>query len=159
MVTQKEVKELFDYNNGVLYWKNPWFKTRKDKPAGTRLNTGYRSICINYNKYLEHRLIYLYHHGVLPKYIDHVDGDPSNNLIENLRECSNMQNHFNEKKPKNNTSGIKGVSFHKATQKWRANVFLDYKQHYLGLFNDIQEAEKACKEFRNKHHGEFARHE
>ena len=159
MVTQQEVQELFDYKNGTLYWKNPWFKTRKDKPAGTRLNTGYRSICINYNKYLEHRLIYLYHHGVLPKYIDHVDGNPANNSIENLRECSSMQNHFNEKKPKNNTSGIKGVSFHKTTQKWRANVFLGYKQYYLGLFNDIQDAEKACVEFRNKHHGEFARHE
>ena len=159
MVTQEQVKELFYYNNGVLYWKNPWFKTQKDKPAGTLLNTGYRSIGIKYNKYLEHRLIYLYHHGVLPQYIDHIDGNPANNSIENLRECSNMQNHFNEKKPKNNTSGIKGVSFHKSTQKWRANVFLNYKQHYLGLFNDIQDAEKACVEFRNKHHGEFARHE
>ena len=94
----------------------------------------------------------------MPKYIDHIDGNPLNNKIENLRECTHQQNHFNERKPKNNTSGIKGVSFHKPTKKWRATVFLNYKQHYLGLFKDIKEAEKACIEFRNKHHGEFANH-
>lgn len=159
MVTQEQVKELFEYKENSLYWKAPLFKSRKDKPAGCFGKNGYRQIRTKYGKYLEHRLIYLYHYGVLPPYIDHIDGNPSNNSIENLRECTHMQNHFNEKKSKNNTSGFKGVSFHKPSQKWRASVFVNYKQHHLGLFEDIQDANLACIDFRNKHHGEFARHE
>ncbi len=159
MVTQEQVKELFEYKENSLYWKDPLFKTRKDKPAGCTLNNGYRQISVKYKKYLEHRLIYLYHHGVLPKYVDHIDGNTLNNSIENLRECTHMQNHFNQKKHKNNTSGFKGVSFHVLSQKWRASVWINYKQYHLGLFDDIKDAHTACVNFRNKHHGEFARHE
>lgn len=159
MVTQEQVKELFEYKENSLYWKISVPRAKKDRPAGCLLQSGYRQIRTKYGKYLEHRLIYLYHHGVLPTYIDHIDGNPSNNSIENLRECTHMQNHFNQKKHKNNTSGFKGVSFHNLTQKWRASVYINYKQYHLGLFEDIQEASAACVSFRNKHHGEFARHE
>jgi len=63
-------------------------------------------------------LIFLYHHGYLPKFVDHIDGNKKNNRIENLREATKSQNAMNQKVSTRNTSGIKGVMWHKRDKKW-----------------------------------------
>ena len=91
------------------------------------------------------------------KMIDHINGNIFDNRKENLRKCTSAENGKNRGKSRNNKSNYKGVSWHKALNKWRAFIFLDYKQIHLGYFDDIIEAAKAYNEAAIKYHGEFAR--
>lgn len=159
MITQELVRHLFNYKDGILTWKNP--TSKKFKPgdvAGWINNLGYTRVKINRKKYLIHRLIYLYHHGNLPKYIDHIDGDPLNNKVENLRECTLSQNIHNSKLCKINTSGAKGVSWNKRKQKWMVYLGLGCKRKHIGYFDDFELAELVAIEAREKYHRGFARH-
>lgn len=158
-ITQESVKYLFDYENGNLYWKNPTsLKCNIGDVAGGIRAGGYCGIRINYKAYYTHRLVYLYHHGHMPDYIDHIDGNKLNNAIENLRECTNRQNLYNSKIPTHNTSGIKGVNWHKSSNKWMVRLSIDGKPKYIGQFEDLELAELVIIEARNKFYGEFARH-
>ncbi len=157
MITQLELKKLFHYKNGHLFWKtriNP--AVNINKPAGCSSYDA-RVIRVNKKLHLEHRLIFLFHHGNLPKKIDHIDGDRSNNKIKNLRECTSAQNSWNSKTPTTNTSGVKGVIWNKANKKWRARFKCNKKIIEVGCFNDLGEARKAIAEARKAHHGEFAK--
>ena len=160
-LTHKEVKELFDYKDGHLYWKkNIKNGTRNffegDK-AGKQHSAGYIQICLNNKLYLAHRLIFLWHHGHLPRVLDHIDGDKTNNRIENLREATYSENLFNTKPYKTNTSGYKNVT--KNGNKWMVQFSVNRKIYYCGLYDDVHEAGKVAKQMREKLHGEFARHE
>jgi hypothetical protein len=160
MVTQENIKHLFDYSDGKLFWRSKPSKTSPIKlgsEAGTVMNDGYKRTHIYKQYYAIHRLIFLMHKGYLPKYIDHIDGNRLNNCIENLREATASQNGQNKKLPKNNTSGVKGVYFSK-WNKWVAQLKIDNKVTYLGSFDDIRLAENAVKEARSKNHGMFAKH-
>ena len=88
--------------------------------------------------------------------IDHKDQNPLNNRKNNLRKCTNAQNSRNSKIPKNNKSGYKGVSWHKASCKWRAQIGYNYKCIPLGLYHCKDEAAKAYNEAAIKYFGEFA---
>ena len=106
-----------------------------------------------------HRMIFLVHHGYLPEVIDHIDGNQDNNNIKNLRGVTLSQNQFNRKIDKRSTTGVKGVTWCKKNQRYVAQIRIHYKEHYVGSFKALEDATKAIIEFREKHHGEFARHE
>lgn len=89
--------------------------------------------------------------------IDHIDGNPSNNRKSNLRICTVSENGFNRSKQKNNTSGVKGVSWDKKSQKWLAQIMSNCKQYRIGLFDTIKEASDAYDAKAIELHGEFAR--
>lgn len=135
-LTQKQVQSLFTYKDGNLYWKIKKSQRIKigDKAGSLNKVTGYYSLVINGKRYYNHRLIYLYHYGFLPKYIDHIDNDKSNNLIENLRSVTQSQNLMNSKSAKNSSSKYKGVYYHKKAKKWVAQIHIDGKLKYLGIF-------------------------
>lgn len=157
MVTQEELKSRFMYdpNTGNLIWVS--HKRRPDligTIAGNKDKSSHIQIYLNCKKYWAHRLVWLYHYGYLPEMIDHINGIPSDNRIENLRECTRSQNQQNHKKNKSNTSGIKGVSWNKHARKWETHC----SGNYLGIYETREEAEKIVREFREKHHGEFAHH-
>ena len=158
MITQAEVKEIFDYSDdGEFIWKANRANVKAGDVAGYRRKDGYKVLCIHYKKWLLHRLVYLWHKGVLPDYLDHIDGNPRNNRIENLRECSLSQNQQNRRMGRDNSSGIKGVSWHKYSQKWRATIRYNKEQVHLGFFDDINKASEVIKEYRAKMHGEFCK--
>lgn len=94
----------------------------------------------------------------MPKYVDHIDGIKTNNLIENLRECDQSENMCNVKKLTTNSSGIKGVSWRKDTSKWRARVRFRNKEFFIGYFDDLQTAENSARLFREELHKEFCNH-
>lgn len=152
---QNYVKQLFDYQNGKLFWKvRKSDKTKIGDEAGSQRDDSRISVRIDGKAYRLHRLIYLYHHGFIPEYIDHIDGNPSNNRIENLRPATVKQNSYNRTKQANNTSGYKGVYFHKATKKWVA--YCDASS--LGYYDTPEDANVVVKKFREKQHGEYVKH-
>lgn len=156
---QSKVKFLFDYLDGKLYWKNPTRITMKSGTiAGCVNKYGYLQVGINKKYYRVHQLIYLYHHGHIPKMIDHIDGDKLNNKIENLRECDTSTNSVNMRLHPTNTSGTKNVSWSKNKNKWRVCLQVNCKYKHIGYFGDIELAELVASEAREKYHGRFARH-
>jgi hypothetical protein len=159
ILTQEYLHTLFDYKDGSLYWK---VKTSNRIKIGTKAGTiakrGNLNININKKLHKAHRLIFMMHYGYVPKIIDHIDGNPLNNCIKNLRPATELQNHHNMGISKRNTSGIKGVCWDKSKNKWLARCNFDYKAHHVGYFDKIEEAKKSIELYRNYLHGEFARH-
>jgi hypothetical protein len=159
MLTQEQVRKLFNYNSetGVLTWKiRPANNVQIGDTAGSDNGEEYLQTKINRRLHYNHRISYLWYHGYLPEFIDHKNG--MSNKIDNLRECTQSQNQCNRKLNRNNTSGIKGVSWNKLAKKWVAKVYIDGKQKHLGFFTGLSDAESAVKAARKKHHGEFVNH-
>ncbi len=158
-ITQDKVKELFEYRDGALFWKVKLnSRIVIGSKAGTLDKDGYVCIKIDKKIYKSHRLIYLYHHGNLPTFIDHIDGNKSNNKIENLRSATNSENVKNAKLRKDNSSGIKGVNWHKVTKKWAVQISVNGQKKHIGIFDDLELASLVAQEARNKFHKEFANH-
>lgn len=89
--------------------------------------------------------------------VDHENRNTLDNRRVNLRRCNGSQNNYNTGLTSRNTSGHKGVSFHKASGKWRAQICANYKCRLLGFFNSAEEAAQARNAAANTLHGEFAR--
>ncbi len=105
---------------------------------------------------------YSLHHEIMGKIpkgftnIDHIDRNPLNNQKSNLRFCTFSQNMQNRRKQSNNSSGYNGVTWHKKSQKWRAETRFNKKHISLGLYVNIKDAAKAYNKFALEHHKEFA---
>ena len=161
MLTQEYLKSILDYDceTGIFKWKvsnSP--RVKIGDITGCLHHTGYLFIRINKKQYLAHRLAWLYVNGNWPKdMIDHIDGIRNNNKISNLRQASRTENQQNSKLSKRNTSGIKGISWHKASKKWQVAFKINGKSKTFGYFNDLELAELVVNEARLKYHGNFAR--
>ena len=153
-ITQEYVKELFDYQDGELFWKVQKAKRVKigDK-AGSINGQGRKYVEIGGKNYLVHRLIYLMFRGYLPKIIDHIDRNPLNNRIENLREVTKSQNHQNVGLRRDSTSGVRCV--HRNADKWRVQLRIEGKNKCLGRFEDLELAELVAVEARAKYYGDY----
>ena len=88
--------------------------------------------------------------------VDHIDHDPLDNRRGNLRLATASENARNRPKQADNTSGFKGVSFHKASGKWQAEIQANHKQIYLGLFGTPEAAAAAYDTAAQSLHGTFA---
>ena len=139
------VRELFEYRDDNLYWRvRPSNCVDMSRPAGTVTSKGHREIKVKGKEYKAHRLIWLYANGKFPDdQIDHINGDPSDNRIENLRDVTHQENQKNQKKPRTNTSGHVGVYWHKGAEKWLARIIVDGVSNHLGLFNVLEDAVEA----------------
>lgn len=160
--TQQEVKDRLHYDpeTGVMTWvKRPSLNMRAGMIAGNKNTTlGYHMIVFNKQIHRMHRIIWLYVHGCMPTgQIDHINGDGFDNRLSNLREVTFLQNQINKKIPTTNKSGHKGVSFVKATGKWKAYGTANKTYKSLGYFVNIDEAIKARQLFENECFGEFNR--
>jgi hypothetical protein len=130
-ITKEQVESLFDYKDGKLFWKNDRArgKVKAGSEAGCLTSHGYKRLMIGYKEYPTHRIVFLYHHGYLPKMVDHIDGNPLNNNISNLRESDSQSNQYNRRKGNNNTSGCKNVSWNEKGQKWQVHISHKKKVH------------------------------
>lgn len=90
-------------------------------------------------------------------YGDHINGDSLNNQRSNLRVSTHKQNIRNCRSNGTNGSKYKGITFDKPTQKWRAQIMVDRKHYYLGIYEKDTDAAMAYNEAAKKHFGEFAR--
>lgn len=158
-ITKDVLNFLFDYKNGELIWKfTLGSKGKKGNPAGSIRLDGYKKVGISGKVYLIHRLIYMWHYGDSPEYVDHINGNRLDNRIENLRAATKSQNCQNQKTPVNNTSGIKNVSWNKRKKKWCVALKANLKDIHIGYFDDIELADLVAQEARDKYHKEFASH-
>lgn len=121
--TQNELREMFEYRDGELYWRNFIKGTRgKNKLAGSKSSSDeYFYVCINGSKYKSNRLIWIYHYGDIPEtlFVDHINRNRCDDRIENLRLLPNKLNLLNNDK--------KNVRFRNDRKKWQAYFMLDRK--------------------------------
>jgi hypothetical protein len=158
-ITQERLKELFDYHpSGKLVWRVSGGGKAPVGSSPVNINQeGYKRLQADGRQYKAHRLVFLWHHGYLPPEVDHINCIRSDNRIENLRAADNKSNTKNALVYKNNTSGIKGVSWKKKSGKWYAYINSDGKRRHLGYFENLLDAAARVISTRKQLHGEFAR--
>lgn len=172
MLTQARVKELFDYNpeTGKLIWRkrelcdgdvlrivNGWNTRFEGKTAGYLDDHGYYRTRIGKPQYRIHQLVWAYHNAdaiQVPYEIDHIDGDRTNNRIENLRLVlphENSQNTQRDGKAKpSSTNGFIGVR--KVGNTICARISVNMKRIHLGTFKTLEEARDAYIQAKLKYH-------
>jgi len=141
-LTQKKLKELMDYDPDTGIFTR---KLGMNKVGSIRID-GRLQICVNYKMYLAHRLAWLYVYGELPiDQIDHINCNPLDNSIKNLRLASGFQNMQNIQKAfiTNKTAGLLGASFHKAMGKYRSRICLNNKTKVIGYYDTAEDAHNA----------------
>lgn len=157
-MTQDDVRKLFCYEptTGMLRRIGgrkpyPW------RAAGK--NRRYLRTTVSGRSYYLHRLVWIYHYGEAPEMIDHIDGNPGNNRIENLRECTNASNQYNTPARSHNTSGAKGVLYHSAcrSRPWQARITVAGRKVSLGYYETKELAAAAYATGAIQIAGSFAR--
>ena len=157
-MTQEQALALFEYRDGKLFWRvQPSRGVSAGDEAGTIKSDGHRRVLFKRKGYYVHRVIWLMHYGEVPKEIDHIDLNPLNNKLENLRPA-NGKNQQNVRIRSHNTSGEKNVFWHKASQKWFVMLSASKVKHCIGYFKDFEFASLVATEAREKYHGAFANH-
>ena len=169
----KEVFKIDETSKTGLRWKTRkidkygWNKKYANKPAGTfklskagvpawRVRITYGGVS---KLYYVHRIIFYIKHGFLDdnKVIDHINGNPLDNRIKNLRLVTFSQNSYNSKLSRKNKLKCKNVYLQK-NGTYLVRLIISGKNIYIGKFKNLKDAKKAAKEARIKYHGEFARH-
>lgn len=172
-ITAERARELLNYEpeTGVFTWKERpvsdfvsgvhgpaqeckrWNSRYAGIEAGRYDAKGYRVISIGHKPFLAHRLAWLIVSGEWPaEHIDHRNGDPADNRITNLRECSHAENHQNRRRQSNNTSGFIGVTRRKTENKWAAKIRVGGKEIHLGVFREKEAAAAAYADAKRKFH-------
>jgi hypothetical protein len=156
--SQWQLFQEFEYDNrtGLLYRKNI---KNIFRPAGFLHKSINRHITkYKYHNYLNSRIIFKMHTGLEPPIVDHIDGNPHNNRLENLRAATRSQNNLNRRVGTNNKKGIKNVHWHKAMKKWHIQIRANRKLVVSVFTDDLELAELVAIEGRDKYHGQYARH-
>lgn len=136
-LTPERVREIlhYDLETGIFT------RRRLGKIAGTENDSGYLVIGLDGKYYRAHRLAWLYVYGEWPtELIDHKNRIRTDNRIDNLRQSNRSENTQNTVTQRS-SSGVRGVS--RMGEKWKAQIAIDGKDIYLGLFRTVAEASAA----------------
>lgn len=150
---------VYHHETGTLTWKErgmEWFSSSRSravwnaKYAGKKAgsvhtdNTGRKCIhvSINNRKYKGHRICWELINGPIPDgmTIDHIDHNPLNNKISNLRLASQVEQKRNMPIQKNNSSGVVGVGWSKKAKRWRARIGVNGRGIEIGTIDSLGEA-------------------
>lgn len=161
LVTQNQLKELFNYNadSGIftrLITTGP--SSKKGDIVGCLTSTGYLGVNINKKTYLLHRLAFVYMNDELPEIVDHINGIRTDNSWNNLRNVNRSQNGCNVGVRKSSKSGVKGVTWCTRYSKWRVDIGFQGKSYNFGYYADLEMAKQRVIIEREKLHKEFAVH-
>lgn len=162
-LTAERLRELYEYFPETGMFRRRRLPGEYNRKVGG-LTPGhacgrYLGLGIDYRRYYCHRLAWLWIHGEWPAHeIDHINGDPHDNRLSNLRAATKSENGYNKRRGTRNTSGIKGVHYYRKTNKWRAAISLGYQRtKHLGLFDTKEEAAEAYRVAAFRVAGEFAK--
>ena len=159
LITAEEARQLFSYNpdTGDLTRRSRKQNVFVEGVVGTPNNYGHLVVGAMGKTYLAHRIAWLIVTGEWPAIgIDHVNGCSRDNRWCNLRLATKSQNAMNRGVQSNNASGLKGVSWHKASKKWQAHISVNGRGKYLGLYEKASEAHAAYCTAAKELHGDFA---
>ena len=140
-LTYEMLQKIFDYNpeTGNLV-RRVCIRRKETRKIWNNQKT-YRRVLINGKNYLEHRLIWFWHHGYMSEnLIDHIDRDISNNRIENLREASPQCNVRNGKVREINSTGVSGIHYNPKSHSYISRITVHYKRCILVRTQDFTEA-------------------
>jgi hypothetical protein len=145
---QQMLHDIYTYKNGFLiHRKNGQIVGWKEKNGYWVTNTGG-------TRFRLHRLIFQYHYGWCPEFLDHIDGNKENNKIENLRPATSRQNSFNKGPNCKNKLGVKGVCIERG--RYKANIKIHGKSKHIGYFDTLEQAKAAYEEYAKKIQGEYS---
>ncbi len=154
------IENRYEYKDGLIYNKK-----RKKIVNGKFVGKNKDHLAIEFNNkilkrnlYKHHVVWFLYYNEWPKKQLDHIDNNPKNNNVENLREATDQQQRRNQPKSKKRSysSKYKGVFRDKSSNKWLSQIKVDRKCIHLGRFVIEIEAAKAYNEAASKYFGEFA---
>ena len=146
ILTQQRLHELLKYDpeTGVFTWNVTRGTIKAGSRAGTYDKRGYLRISIDSVVYAAHRLAWLYTHGVWPSgVIDHINRNTGDNRLCNLRDTNQYVNTQNACTRKDSPVGIRGVTWHSITKKWRARIQANGKKINIGSFDTVDAAAAA----------------
>ncbi|MBI2718138.1 MAG: HNH endonuclease [Rhizobiales bacterium] len=149
----------YDPESGVFRWRaKPNKRTNVGAIAGFTDCWGHRRIEVEGVRIKAHRLAWLFVCGEWPRFVlDHINGNPDDNRIANLRPATASQNMQNSRRYSTNTSGYKGVSLCRQTRRWRAKIVVNGRNVHLGRFLSAEQARSAYASAAAEYFGEFAR--
>lgn len=154
----EKLRDFFGYDPGTGEFCRKLTTGRMT--AGTKVgsanHTRYHAVVFCGKRIYLHILAWALHHGEWPAgIIDHIDGDPSNNRMDNLRLATKAQNGWNRSAPRSNKTGVKGVCMSRG--RYRAEISCNGKAFYIGEFRTLDEARDAYAAKAQELHGEFVR--
>lgn len=152
-VSLDRARELLSYDpdTGHLRWRKTMGRGHRGCQAG-HIFDRYRRITIDGVLYPAHRLGWFIYHGRWPlDQLDHINGDPDDNRIANLREVTPSENSRNRRLRSDNSSGAPGVYFYRPTNRWYAQSCHEGKNRHLGFFDSFDEAVEARRTFQEIH--------
>ena len=157
-ISVETLHRYFTYADGKIYWRLPPSpKVRAGDEAKSKCTSGYLRVWLLGKMFRVHRVVFAMNRGRWPVgYLDHCDGDKTNNRIENLRECTSQQNNRNRTAGRRSSSGRVGVSWNKQTSKWTASIVVNGSRTHLGRFADLQSAISARVRAEMQLFGEFS---
>lgn len=151
---------LVSYNpcNGKFYWLKKSHKNNAMSEAGIKTEYGYIVINACKKRHRAHRLAWFLFYGWWPPKgfdIDHKNRIRDDNRICNLRIATRNQNSWNCNMHKDNTSGARGVCWHKKIGKWVARLHVDRKCVFYMEFSSFEDACEEIKKKRTEYYSEF----
>ncbi len=154
--TYQDARDLFFERDGVLHWRERntsehfsqagFNKRCAGRPIGVRKpnSDGYYLIQTKGVRHGLHRVVWLYYNGEWPQgEIDHINGDPADNRIENLRVVDRSVNSRNMARRSDNKSGFAGVNWDARKNKWQASICVRGVRRHLGSFADFEVAKRV----------------
>jgi hypothetical protein len=161
-LTNESFKFIKGYEKYMISDEGRVFSIKSHKFFKPSINTcGYYIVDLYKNgirkNFTVHRLVGLHFlkNSENKKCIDHINNNKLDNTINNLRFATLNENSHNARIRNDNTSGIKGVYFHKQRNKYRAEIVINNKKKHIGYYKTLEEATIARKKVANKLFGEF----
>lgn len=147
----------YDAETGKLVWLRAFHSSRVGKEAGFPNRFGYLIVGLHRSTFFAHRLAWFIHYGRWPSIeIDHIDRNPLNNMLANLRECTKRQNLANRAVFKRSATGLKGVCFAKKCGRFQTQIRVNGKMKWLGYYDTAQEAAEVYRAEAARIYGDFA---